>query len=96
MLLPDFPCSDTPLIYHHQHAAETYLFKHNYSEHNVSDSVLRYKTHHICEYMLTVDKVKIPSLMYSLHNISFPYGIDNSTYELNYFIKYFFILICDI
>jgi hypothetical protein len=52
--------------------------------------VLRYKTHHICEYMLTVDKVKLPSLVYSLHNISFPYGVDNSTYDI--FLKIFLIL----
>lgn len=54
-----FPCTDRPLILHHQHAGSVLM-------HETSRTVV----HHVCEYMLLIDKVKLPYQMYELWHVA--------------------------
>eukprot|EP01038_Epipyxis_sp_PR26KG_P008517 gene8517-11514_t len=55
----EFPCMKRPLILHHGSAAQILL---------VEDS--KQKGYHMCEYMLLIDKIKNPSQIHHLWNMS--------------------------
>jgi hypothetical protein len=68
----DFPCSSNPrsLILHHGIAGELLL------------EMNKIKRVHMCEYMLLVDKVKEPSLMYQI------WGNVTGMYNIYFIFKY--------
>ena len=73
----DFPCAFHPIIVHGARAAEMYLREVNYlragnlTEEVRNNPVKQYKTNHICEYVLTIDKIKDPRQLYDLHEITY-------------------------
>jgi hypothetical protein len=54
-----FPCSDRPIFFHHRDAGEILLRDEQQS---------KLRLNHVCEYMLTIDKVKSVDTMYALWN----------------------------
>ncbi len=72
-----FPCAFHPIIVHGARAAEMYLGEVNYlRSENLTDQIhnnpiIQYKTNHICEYVLTIDKIKDPKQLYDLHEVTF-------------------------
>jgi len=55
--LIELPCISHPLILHHHQASQVLLHEEN-----------AYRVAHLCEYLLLVDKVKSPQIMYELYN----------------------------
>ena len=71
-----FPCAFHPIIVHGARAAEMYLSEVNaLRSGNLTDEiqnnpVIKYKSYHICEYVLTIDKIKDPNQLHDLHDIA--------------------------